>query len=142
MKLRTTIADLCAGIVLLVGIVPAEAAEVAPPLHTAAGLYFACTNRGTPAMKGYCVGALTTHRRWYSLVRNNAAPKLDKPAFMDVVSRVCFTGTESIDQLVESFLSWGQMFAYDGKDKSEPMFDSPVQAVLIAWSFSFPCTRK
>ncbi len=99
MKPRTIIAGLCSGIVLLpAGIVPAEAAEVAPPLHTAAGLYFACTTRDTPAMNGYCVGAITAHRRWYTLVRNNAAPKPDKPAFMDVVSRVCFTGTESTDQ--------------------------------------------
>lgn len=39
MKLRTIIAELCAGIVLLLaGIVPAQAAETAPPLHSAAGL--------------------------------------------------------------------------------------------------------
>ncbi len=75
-------------------------------------------------------------------MRNNAAVKPDKPAFMDVVSRFCFTGTESIEQLVESFLSGGQMFAYDGKDEREPMFDSPVQAVLLAWSLSFPCASK
>lgn len=93
-------------------------------------------------MNGYCVGAITAHRRWYSLVRNNAAPEPDKPAFMEVVSRVCFTGTESIDQLVESFLSGGRMFAYDGEDEREPMFDSPVQAVLLAWSIGFPCTSK
>ena len=75
-------------------------------------------------------------------MRNNAAPQPDKPAFIEVVNRVRFEGTESMDQLVESFLSQGQMFAYDGKDNREPMFESPVQAVLIAWSFSFPCTSK
>ena len=53
--------------------------------------------------------------------------------------RVCFEGTESMDQLVEAFLAQGQMFAYDGKDKREPMFESPVQAVLVAWSLGFPC---
>jgi hypothetical protein len=139
MKTRT-ITGVCAGLLLLAG--AAAAAEVPPPLHTAAGLYFACTNRDTPAMKGYCVGAITAHRRWFSLVRHNAVPMPDKPAFIEVVNRVCFDGTESIDQLVESFLSWGQMFAYDGKDEREPNFESPVQAVLIAWSFSFPCTSK
>ena len=138
MKPGTIIAGLCAGIALLLAdIVPAEAAEEAPPLHTAAGLYFACTNRDTLAMNGYCVGAITAHRRWYSLVRNNAAPKPDKPAFIEVVNRVCFEGTESMDQLVEAFLAQGEMFGYDGK--VEPMFESPVQAVLIAWSLGFPC---
>lgn len=48
MKLRTIKTGLCAGLLLLAG--TAEAAEVAPPLHTAAGFYFACTNRDTPAM--------------------------------------------------------------------------------------------
>jgi hypothetical protein len=90
-------------------------------------------------MKGYCVGAITTHRRWYSLVRNNAVPKPDKPAFIEVVNRGCFEGTESMDQLVESFLSGGEMFGYDGKDEREAMFESPVQSVLIAWSLGFPC---
>ncbi len=136
MKLRT-ITGLCVGLLLLAG--SGYGAEVPPPLHTAAGLYYACTNWDTPAMKGYCVGAITAHRRWYSLVRHNAVPKPDKPAFIEVVNRVCFEGTESMDQLVESFLARGEMFGYDGKDKREPMFESPVQAVLLAWSLGFPC---
>ncbi len=70
MKLRTIVAGLGAGIVLLLA-GAAEAGEVPPPLHTAAGLYYACTNLDTSAMNGNCVGAITAHRRWCSAVRHS-----------------------------------------------------------------------